>query len=177
MLVRSACRLSFSRSIPVRAAVVQGQPVRKQSFGYGDEAPKGAPGFGEHQLHPPETVTGTVKYISENMTNMPKYKEIIEGFGYPGQRHSAGGLCTIGRIYYGPGRYDYGRPKMPKGWFANYFYPFWEFGHLMFVADRWVAWRVLRHFLGIMICFLPFNYQMHRNKAQILDYKSQGREW
>merc|ERR1719152_214907 len=67
---------------------------------------------------------------------MPKYKEIIEGFGYPGQRHSAGGLCTIGRIYYGPGRYDYGRVKMPKGWFQNFFYPFWEFGHLMFVADH-----------------------------------------
>lgn len=49
---------------------------RKQSFGYGDHAPSNAPGFGgEHQQYPPETVTNTVKYISENMTNPPKYKD------------------------------------------------------------------------------------------------------
>lgn len=57
-------------------------------------------------------------------------QEIIEGIGYPGQKNSHGGLCTLGRIYYGPGRYDYGRPKMPKGWVANFFYPLWEFGFL-----------------------------------------------
>eukprot|EP00435_Cladocopium_sp_Y103_P003761 s7938_g1.t1 len=85
---------------------------RKQSFGYGDHAPPDAPGFGgEHQQYPPET-------------------EIIEGIGYPGQKNSHGGLCTLGRIYYGPGRYDYGRPKMPKGWVANFLYPLWEFGFL-----------------------------------------------
>ena len=50
---------------------------RKQSFGYGDHAPPDAPGFGgEHQQYPPETVSNTVKYISQNMTNPPKYKEI-----------------------------------------------------------------------------------------------------
>ena len=57
-------------------------------------------------------------------------QEIIEGIGYPGQKNSHGGLCTLGCIYYGPGRYDYGRPKMPKGWVANIFYPLWEFGFL-----------------------------------------------
>ena len=57
-------------------------------------------------------------------------QEIIEGIGYPGQKNSHGGLCTLGRIYYGPGRYDYGRPKMPKGWVANFLYPLWEFGFL-----------------------------------------------
>ena len=52
---------------------------RKQSFGYGDHAPPDAPGFGgEHQQYPPETVGNTVKYISENMTNPPKYKEIFQ---------------------------------------------------------------------------------------------------
>ena len=54
--------------------------MRKQwgSFGYGDPAPPGAPGFGgEHQQYPPETVSNTVKYISENMTNPPKYKETL----------------------------------------------------------------------------------------------------
>eukprot|EP00440_Ansanella_granifera_P020352 gb/GFBE01022107.1/.p1 GENE.gb/GFBE01022107.1/~~gb/GFBE01022107.1/.p1 ORF type:complete len:179 (+),score=39.97 gb/GFBE01022107.1/:1-537(+) len=178
MLCRSACRMAgLQRTELRRAAVVQGEKVRKQAFGYGDHAPAGAPGFGgEHQLYPPETVGNTVKYISENMTNLPKKKEIIEGFGYPGQRHSAGGLCTIGRIYYGPGRYDYGRPKMPKGWFANFFYPVWEFGHLMFVADRWVAWRVLRHILGIAICYIPFNLQMQWNKKMIEEYKTHH-EW
>mmetsp|Transcript_41777 Transcript_41777/g.67545 ORF Transcript_41777/g.67545 Transcript_41777/m.67545 type:complete len:180 (-) Transcript_41777:128-667(-) len=179
MLARSACRLSaLRRAAPFRAAYSAGEPTRKQAFGYGEAAPAGAPGFGgEHQLAPPETLQHTGKYIWENMTNLPKYKELIEGIGYPGQKHSAGGLCTIGRIYYGPGRYDYGRPKMPKGWFANYFYPFWEFGHLMFVADRWVAIRCLRHFLGIAFCFIPLWYDMQCNKAMILDYKAQGHEW
>ena len=60
------------------------------------------------------------------MQHLPQ--EIIEGIGYPGQKNSHGGLVTLGRIYYGPGRYDYGRPKMPKGWLANFFYPLWEFG-------------------------------------------------
>merc|ERR1719361_2941209 len=177
MLARSACRLAALRRAETRrAAAVQGERLRKQAFGYGDAAPPGAPGFGDAQLHPPETMQQTAKYFSENMTNMPKYKEIIEGFGYPGQRHSAGGLCTIGRIYYGPGRYDYGRPKMPKGWFQNFFYPFWEFGHLMFVADRWVAWRMLRHFLGIMICYIPFNLNMQWNRQMLEEYKTHH-EW
>eukprot|EP00930_Biecheleria_cincta_P019906 TRINITY_DN15086_c0_g1_i3.p1 TRINITY_DN15086_c0_g1~~TRINITY_DN15086_c0_g1_i3.p1 ORF type:complete len:180 (-),score=31.75 TRINITY_DN15086_c0_g1_i3:113-652(-) len=179
MLTRSTRRLAGLRCTELcRAAVVQGLPVKKQAFGYGDVAPAGAPGFGgDHQLAPPETVQNTVKYISQNMTNLPKYKEIIEGIGYPGQRHSAGGLCTIGRIYYGPGRYDYGRPKRPQSWFANFFYPFWEFGHLMFVADRWVAWRMLRHILGVFICYIPFNLQMNWNKQMIEDYKKGGHEW
>lgn len=146
--------------------------MRRQSFGYGDPAPPNMPGIGgEHQLYPPETMQTTAKYFADNMTNVPKYKEIIEGIGYPGQKHSAGGLCTLGRIYYGPGRYDYGRPVMPKGWFANFFYPLWEFGHIVFVCDRWLAWRFLRHFMGFLICYIPLNIQMQWNKQMMEEYK------
>ncbi|CAJ1413812.1 unnamed protein product [Effrenium voratum] len=176
-MLRSVQRLALRRGHPLRAVAGHGEKVRKQAFGYGDHAPPGAPGFGgAHQQAPAETLTDTVKYISENMTNPPKYKEIIEGFGYPGQKNSAGGLCTLGRIYYGPGRYDYGRPKMPKGWIANFFYPCWEFAHILFVADRWIAWRVFRHILAITLCYIPFNIQMHWNKQMIEDYKK-THEW
>ncbi|CAK0876411.1 unnamed protein product, partial [Prorocentrum cordatum] len=144
---------------------------QKQAFGYGDVLPKDAPGLGDAMAHPPDTPAQTAKYIWKGMTNVPKRKEIIEGFGYPGQKHSAGGITTVGRIYYGPGRYDYGRPVMPKGWFQNFFYGFWEFGHLMFVVDRWIAIRQLRHFLGIMICFVPFWIQMQWNVQMWEDFK------
>lgn len=178
MLRLSVKRLGLRPARPLLATVAgHGQRMRKQSFGYGDHAPPDAPGFGgEHQQYPPETVRNTVKYISENMTNPPKYKEIIEGIGYPGQKNSHGGLCTLGRIYYGPGRYDYGRPKMPKGWVANFFYPLWEFGHIFFVADRWLAWRALRHILAITICFIPMNIHMHWNARMMEDYKK-THEW
>mmetsp|Transcript_7437 Transcript_7437/g.17613 ORF Transcript_7437/g.17613 Transcript_7437/m.17613 type:complete len:171 (+) Transcript_7437:85-597(+) len=165
MLRNSSLRLALRRTAACRA---EGQ---KQAFGFGEVAPKGAPGFGEEQLKPPETVQDTTKYIWRGMTNPPKRKEIIEGFGYPGQKHSDGGITTVGRIYYGPGRYDYGRPPMPKGWFANYFYGFWEFGHLMFVADRWIAWRTLRHVLATAVCFFPFWLQMQWNVKMWEDYK------
>ena len=63
---------------------------RKQSFGYGDHAPPDAPGFGgEHQQYPPETVGNTVKYISENMTNPPKYKEMAGVWGWASLWHRA----------------------------------------------------------------------------------------
>merc|ERR1712151_1368857 len=144
---------------------------QQNAFGYGEIAPANAPGFDPVQMKPPETVTDTVKYISKGMLNLPKYKEIIEGIGYPGQRHSAGGITTVGRIYYGPGRYDYGRPPMPKGWIANFFYPVWEFGHLFFVADRWIALRWFRHFVGIFVCGFPFWLQMQWNMKMHADYK------
>mmetsp|Transcript_9586 Transcript_9586/g.13406 ORF Transcript_9586/g.13406 Transcript_9586/m.13406 type:complete len:178 (-) Transcript_9586:60-593(-) len=177
MLRLSVRRLGLRPARPLRAVAGHGERVRKQSFGYGDHAPPDAPGFGgEHQQYPPETVSNTVKYISQNMTNPPKYKEIIEGIGYPGQKNSHGGLVTLGRIYYGPGRYDYGRPKMPKGWLANFFYPLWEFGHIFFVADRWIAWRVLRHIVAITICFIPMNIHMHWNARMMEDYKK-THEW
>ncbi|CAE7425940.1 unnamed protein product [Symbiodinium sp. CCMP2456] len=103
-MLTSARRLGVRRALALRAAQ-HGQPMRRQSFGYGDPSPPNMPGIGgEHQLHPPETMQTTAKYFADNMTNVPKYKEIIEGIGYPGQKHSAGGLCTLGRIYYGPGR-------------------------------------------------------------------------
>merc|ERR1719150_2103673 len=101
-------------------------PGQTQAFGYGEVRPKDAPGFGDVHLKPAESVKDTAKYIWEGMTTPPRKKEIIEGIGYPGQKHSAGGITTVGRIYYGPGRYDYGRPIMPKTWFANFFYGFWE---------------------------------------------------
>mmetsp|Transcript_82456 Transcript_82456/g.167136 ORF Transcript_82456/g.167136 Transcript_82456/m.167136 type:complete len:174 (-) Transcript_82456:106-627(-) len=169
MLRLTCARLAMRRgNVPLRMA----GSVQKQAFGYGEVAPKDAPGFGEYQLKPAETPKETAQYIWEGMTNPPKYKEIVEGFGYPGQKHSAGGITTVGRIYYGPGRYDYGRPVMPKSWFANFFYPFWEFGHLMFVADRWIAWRQLRHFLGIMVAGFPMWVQMQWNVKMWSDFKA-----
>merc|ERR1712217_94884 len=122
-------------------------------------------------LKPAGSVSATAKYLIDAHTNIPKRKEIIEAIGYPGQRHSAGGISTVGRIYYGPGRYDYGRPVMPKGWLANYFYGFWEFGHLMFVADRWIAMRMFRHFVGIMVCFFPMWFQMQWNMKAWAEFK------
>eukprot|EP00438_Fugacium_kawagutii_P008266 Skav206539 [mRNA] locus=scaffold504:231177:241421:+ [translate_table: standard] len=92
MLRLSVQRLALRPAGPLRAAA-HGERVRtegcmvvalKQSFGYGDHAPSNAPGFGgEHQQYPPETVGNTVKYISENMTNPPKYKVSLgkEQFG------------------------------------------------------------------------------------------------
>eukprot|EP00927_Polykrikos_kofoidii_P024408 TRINITY_DN221_c0_g1_i1.p1 TRINITY_DN221_c0_g1~~TRINITY_DN221_c0_g1_i1.p1 ORF type:complete len:202 (+),score=9.20 TRINITY_DN221_c0_g1_i1:67-606(+) len=148
-------RASTCTNGQVRCFAVSMADGQKQAFGYGDVAPKDAPGFDPVQAKPPETIRDTVKYISKGMGTIPLRKEIVEALGYPGQKHSAGTISTIGRIYYGPGRYDYGQPKMPKSWFANFFYPFWEIGHLLFVADRWIAMRIVRHILGISFCFFP----------------------
>eukprot|EP00928_Gymnodinium_smaydae_P000364 TRINITY_DN1013_c0_g2_i1.p1 TRINITY_DN1013_c0_g2~~TRINITY_DN1013_c0_g2_i1.p1 ORF type:complete len:199 (+),score=39.80 TRINITY_DN1013_c0_g2_i1:77-598(+) len=168
MLRRTCTRLALRRSDVPRAVSLPGQ---KQAFGFGEVAPKGAPGFSAVEEKPPETISDTVKYISKGMTTVPRRKEIVEALGYPGQKHSAGCISTVGRIYYGPGRYDYGRPKMPKSWFANFFYGFWEFGHLMFVADRWISMRFLRHFLGIAFCFFPFWLQMNWNIEAWKEFK------
>merc|ERR1719316_693865 len=118
------------------------------------------PGFGGTEMQkPPETVKDTVEYFRKSFFTMPTKHEIIEAIGYPGQKGGActqqGCIMTLGRINYGPGRYDYGRPKTPKTWFANFFYGFWEFGHLMFVVDRWIFMRMIRHFLGTMLFFYP----------------------
>eukprot|EP00929_Paragymnodinium_shiwhaense_P081795 TRINITY_DN4289_c0_g1_i1.p1 TRINITY_DN4289_c0_g1~~TRINITY_DN4289_c0_g1_i1.p1 ORF type:complete len:176 (-),score=49.71 TRINITY_DN4289_c0_g1_i1:142-669(-) len=130
-------------------------PGQKAAFGYGEVAPKDAPGFESFQKTPPESVGDTVKYLSKGMAKLPLRKEIIEALGYPGQKHSSGTLTTVGRIYYGPGRYDYGRPEMPKSWFANFFYCFWEAGHIMVVSDRWIMFRQIRHFVATFVCFCP----------------------
>merc|ERR1712039_531237 len=151
-----------------RLARLEGQ---KQAFGFGEVAPSHAPGFGEHNLKPAESLSATAKYLIDAHTNIPAKKEIIEAIGYPGQRHSAGCVTTVGRIYYGPGRYDYGRPVMPKGWMANYFYGFWEFGHLMFVADRWTTIRCFRHLVGILVCFFPMWLQMQWNVTAWQEFK------
>ncbi|CAE7331557.1 unnamed protein product [Symbiodinium pilosum] len=81
------------------------------------------------------------------------------------------GALVIGSFGLASRGYDYGRPKMPKGWFANFFYPLWEFGHILFVTDRWIAWRLLRHILGITICYIPLNIQMQWNKQMMEEYK------
>ena len=154
MLSRTVARFAFRRSaLPFAAAAPTKPPA--SAFGYGDAAPSNAPGFGEVYKTPPESIKDTIGYIGGGMMNVPKSKEIIEAIGYPGQKHSAGAITSVGRIYYGPGRYDYGRVKPPQGWFANWFYGFWEFGHLMFVTDRWIMMRQVRHLLGIGLCFFP----------------------
>merc|ERR1719272_2820798 len=118
------------------------------------------PGFGGKEMqHPPETVKDTVEYFRKSFFTLPTKEEIIEAIGYPGQKGSKstnnGTVMTLGRLNYGPGRYDYGRPVMPKSWFGNFFYGFWEFGHLMFVTERWIAMRLVRHVLGTMLFFIP----------------------
>mmetsp|Transcript_10561 Transcript_10561/g.37073 ORF Transcript_10561/g.37073 Transcript_10561/m.37073 type:complete len:183 (-) Transcript_10561:98-646(-) len=173
---RTATRFALRRSpVELGNAIFTGTAQRsigpKQAFGYGEVAPPGAPGFEKFQMKPPETVADTVKYISQGMLKLPLKKEIIEAIGYPGQKHSAGGITTVGRIFYGPGRYDYGRPVMPQGWIANWFYGFWEFGHLMFVADRWIFFRQLRHLFATAFCFFPMWLQMQWNVKQWDDFK------
>mmetsp|Transcript_94169 Transcript_94169/g.172599 ORF Transcript_94169/g.172599 Transcript_94169/m.172599 type:complete len:158 (+) Transcript_94169:92-565(+) len=105
----------------------------------------------------PATASST--FHVDKLLTPPTKAEIVEAIGYPGQKGGQstrmGFLCTLGRLYYGPGRYDYGRIVMPQGWFANFFYPVWEFYHLMFVADRWIMMRMARHFIGISLFFYP----------------------
>merc|ERR1719199_966830 len=118
------------------------------------------PGFGGSEMQkPPENVRDTVEYFRKSFFTLPTKEEIIEAIGYPGQKGSKttnqGCIMTLGRINYGPGRYDYGRPKTPKTWFANFFYGFWEFGHLMFVSERWITMRLFRHLCGIGLFFYP----------------------
>eukprot|EP00448_Togula_jolla_P024732 CAMPEP_0170591914 /NCGR_PEP_ID=MMETSP0224-20130122/12657_1 /TAXON_ID=285029 /ORGANISM="Togula jolla, Strain CCCM 725" /LENGTH=173 /DNA_ID=CAMNT_0010915809 /DNA_START=66 /DNA_END=587 /DNA_ORIENTATION=- len=168
MLVRSCTRFAGRLSAPRFAVSMPGQV---QAFGFGEVDPKNAPGMLPVQKKPPETVEDTVNYIVKGFS-FPTRKEIIEGLGYPGQKHSAGGISTHGRLYYGPRRYDYGRPVMPKGWFANFFYGFWEFGHLMFVADRWQAIRWLRHFVMIGLCYFPFWLRMQWDLKELEEYKA-----
>jgi len=171
MLCRTAMRrfATMRRSLPARSvSMYDGQ---KQAFGYGEVAPKDGPGFGKEYQVPPENVKDTVAYISGGMTKLPFRKELIEGIGYPGQKQSAGTVTTVGRIYYGPGRYDYGRVSRPKGWFANWFYGFWEFGHLFFVADRWIAIRWARHVIATLICYIPFYYQMKFQTEHWIGFK------
>lgn len=46
----------------------------------------------------------------------------------------------------------------------------------MFVADRWLSWRMLRHIIGITVCFIPMNMHMHWNHRMMEDYKK-THEW
>merc|ERR1719436_1752873 len=178
MALRRACTRFALRRSPVElgnnsifTGTTQRPAGQTQAFGYGEVKPADAPGFEAYQVKPPETFSDTVKYISKGMTTLPRRKEIIEAIGYPGQKHSAGGISTIGRIYYGPGRYDYGRPQMPEGWFANFFYGFWEFGHIFFVCDRWIAMRYFRHLVGTIVCFIPMWLQMKWNAEMWDEFK------
>ena len=50
-------------------------------------------------------------------------------------------------------------------------------GHIFFVADRWIAWRVLRHIVAITICFIPMNIHMHWNARMMEDYKKTHEWW
>mmetsp|Transcript_105041 Transcript_105041/g.295816 ORF Transcript_105041/g.295816 Transcript_105041/m.295816 type:complete len:174 (+) Transcript_105041:106-627(+) len=169
MLRGSQVRLALRRGVAARAVSLPGQ---KQAFGFGEVAPKGAPGFDPVQEKPAESISDTIGYISKGMSTVPRRKEIIEALGYPGQKHSTGCVTTLGRIYYGPGRYDYGRPKMPQSWFANFFYAFWEFGHLMFVTERWQSMRMVRHAVGILTCFFPFWLTMQWNVKAWEEFKA-----
>ena len=132
----------------------------KNAFGKGDIVPADGFGYQAYQKMPPSTPAGWAKYFGAAFTTLPKYKEIIEGIGYPGQKHNMGGMTNVGRIYYGPGRYDYGRVKMPKGWFSNFFYGLWEFFHIFFVVDRNLLIRSLKHLTFIGLCYFPMYLNM-----------------
>merc|ERR1712194_783513 len=108
---------------------------------------------------------------------MPRRREIVEALAYPAQPQTNGVLVTIGRLYYGPGRYDYGRLKMPEGdsfgaWLKNFFFPVWELQHILFVADRWTFYRTLKHFIFIPLFFLPMYIQSKWNVAAWKEYKA-----
>merc|ERR1711862_697187 len=163
MLVRSAFRHSVRRSVGLLGpAAAPTPPVPGEAINVLGEKVSSAnlPGFGgpEMQGPPPPKLWGA--YLKRVFTTPPTKDEIIEGIGYPGQKGnsstSSGGMLMLGRLYYGPGRYDYGRPVMPKSWIANYFYGFWEFFHLFFVADRWIFIRALRHIGAIAFIFCFF---------------------
>ena len=114
----------------------------------------------------PETISDTVESVKEVFTP-PTKDDIKEAIGYPGQPTISAGITGLARLNYGPGRYDYGRVVMPKGWFANYFYGAWEFGHIIFVSDKWFLLRQARHVFAIGFFFFPlwltsyYNVKMH----------------
>jgi len=154
-MLRQACvRLAMRRALP-RLAEQRGV-----------KPGPGVAGMSGETLSAPEDLKGTVASVKEVFTP-PTKSDVTEAIGYPGQKQASGGIAGLARLNYGPGRYDYGRVQMPKGWFANYFYPAWEFGHLMFVVDKWFLLRQFRHIFAIGFFFFPlwltayYNVKMH----------------
>merc|ERR1719235_2901471 len=166
-MLRQACgRLALQRATlgaPGRQA-----PAVQFWRGFAEEkrGVKEGAGISGETMKPPETIKETVASVKEVFTP-PTKEDIIEAVGYPGQPQAAAGIAGLQRLNYGPGRYDYGRVQMPKSWFANYFYPAWEFGHIMFVSDKWFFLRQARHIFAIGFFFFPlwltsyYNVKMH----------------
>eukprot|EP00746_Dinoflagellata_sp_MGD_P165279 gnl/MRDRNA2_/MRDRNA2_94455_c0_seq1.p1 gnl/MRDRNA2_/MRDRNA2_94455_c0~~gnl/MRDRNA2_/MRDRNA2_94455_c0_seq1.p1 ORF type:complete len:164 (+),score=24.54 gnl/MRDRNA2_/MRDRNA2_94455_c0_seq1:78-569(+) len=153
MALRQAClRLGMRRSAMLSFAEQRGV--------------KEGAGISGKTITAPETMEDTMASVKEVFTpsNTADMKEAI---GYPGQKTIAAGITGLARLNYGPGRYDYGRPVMPKGWFANYFYGAWEFGHIILVSDKWFLLRQARHIFAIGFFFFPlwltsyYNVKMH----------------
>mmetsp|Transcript_63127 Transcript_63127/g.150495 ORF Transcript_63127/g.150495 Transcript_63127/m.150495 type:complete len:168 (+) Transcript_63127:91-594(+) len=163
MLQRTVARFSLRRSQGVHSAIPQVVSYGKTPLGTAYPGEAGADG---KTVTAPESVQDTKASVMSVFTP-PTRRDIIEAIGYPGQRHFCGGIVTVGRINYGPGRYDYGRPVMPKGWFANFFYGFWEFGHVMLVSDKWIFLRQVRHIVATLFCAAPFMLTEKWNKANM----------
>mmetsp|Transcript_43707 Transcript_43707/g.100905 ORF Transcript_43707/g.100905 Transcript_43707/m.100905 type:complete len:168 (+) Transcript_43707:85-588(+) len=152
MLQRTVARLALRRSNALLSGAGPIVSYGRHPLGSAYAGEAGADG---KTLKPPETFEETKESIKAVFTPNTR-RDLIEAIGYPGQRHFCGGITTLGRINYGIGRYDYGRPLMPKGWFQNIFYPCWEFGHLFFVVDKWIFLRVIRHVVATAFCAAPW---------------------
>merc|ERR1719223_1094064 len=126
---------------------------------------------------PPQNIKDTAEYFRKAFFTLPRKDEIIEAIGYPNQKGSQttnnGCVMTLGRLHYGPGRYDYGRIVMPKSWFGNWFFFLWEFGHLMFVSERWIFMRFVKHVIFTGIFFFPLMMSSKWHKQE----QDNQKEW
>lgn len=154
MLMRSVGRFALRRCYaPLAAETQYAKPVIE-------------PNIKEQTQKTPETPAEMMKSAKEIFTPASK-AEWREGIGYLGQKHGSGGLTTLARIDYGPHRYDYGQPTMPKTWFGCFFYGAWEFGHIMLVSDKYCSIRFMRHGLGTIIFFTPFYILSEMNRKEM----------
>merc|ERR1719326_2662955 len=154
MLRRAAVRFAFRRSYaPLAAETQYAKPVIE-------------PNIKQQTMKTPETPAEMLKSAQEIFTP-PSATELREGIGYLGQKHGSGGLTTLARIDYGPHRYDYGQPKMPTTYFGCFFYGAWEFGHIMFVSDKYVSIRFIRHIIGTIVFFTPCYIISEMNRKEM----------
>eukprot|EP00747_Dinoflagellata_sp_TGD_P153907 gnl/TRDRNA2_/TRDRNA2_177446_c12_seq1.p1 gnl/TRDRNA2_/TRDRNA2_177446_c12~~gnl/TRDRNA2_/TRDRNA2_177446_c12_seq1.p1 ORF type:complete len:176 (+),score=35.87 gnl/TRDRNA2_/TRDRNA2_177446_c12_seq1:76-603(+) len=171
MMRRTCLRLALRRGFPAQAMEsafpvgVMKETTKAGTIQPGSDAP---PGLTGETRKPPETIGETMSSVREVFTPS-NYSDLKEGMGYFGQKHST---QFVSRYHYGPGRYDYGRPPAPKTWFANYFYPFWEFGHICLVSDKWISIRFTRHILFTFIFFLPYYHKSYCNKRDFDAWKA-----
>jgi len=147
------------------------EPGFYQSFGYGSPIREDGLGYQSFDRQPPTNLADWGRYLAAAFTTPPNKKELIEGIGYPQQQHCEGGITNYGRIYYGPGRYDYGMVVRPKSWFGNWFYFVWEIFHMLFVLDRNITIRYFKHFIFITLCYLPMYWNILKTAEMWNEFK------